>query len=215
LEGKVVTSLIRRAVASAGEFLYNARFARYEYANDLRDVPASKLLAVIERREQDALGTMTRLSQALNAGDIGVADWRNGVATELRRVHSQAYALGRGGWQQMSAEDRAAVSERLKKEFTYLRQFSKDIADGKLSDAQIKARVQLYVNHVNATYYQGETAAKIDAGFTQEIRDLGATDMHCTDCPGYADHWEPIGSLPEPGDDCECRGNCLCSKRYK
>lgn len=210
-----MTDFLRRTVERAGRFLYNARQARYEYASDLKPLSGSKLLDVLERREKDGFATMQRLGAALKEGKIGVNDWQNAVAFELRRAHSQAYALGRGGWQQMTSEDRAAVSARLRSEFDYLRQFAGEIASGKLSDKQIAARVEMYAKHIQTSYYTGETAAKIDAGLTQEMRVLGATHRHCMDCPGYAGHWEPIGTLPEPGLECQCTAYCKCSKIYR
>jgi hypothetical protein len=206
-----VASFVSRVSERVGRYAFN--LANAYYVRDGRRVSGDTLAAVRAGRVDDAVQTARNLTDAYLAGRIGIGDWRDAFAVELRRAHSQVYALGRGGWEGMTAADREAVAARLRSEFDYLRQFARDVPS--LSDAEIAQRMDLYANHVTASFWEGQTAAKTEAGFTEEMRTLGATDKHCADCPGYADHWEPIGTLPEPGDACECGANCQCSKSYR
>ena len=209
-----MTSLLRRVIDTFGQFVFNTRFAYFEYNGSARST--ADILGVVDRRIADVTQLAQGMVKSLVAGDSNVSDIRDAFAVELRRATSQMYALGRGGWTQMTAADRTAVTERLKSEYGYLQQFAKDIQSGDLSEAQIADRMNKYGNHLKSAYWEGQTVAKTDAGYTQERRILGATDKHCADCPGYADEgWVDIGELPEPGDACECGSNCLCQKEYR
>jgi hypothetical protein len=94
--------------------------------------------------------------------------------------------------------------------------FALDIADGKLTPAQINARSKLYMNASNKQYWRGKTEGKIQAGYLTEQRFLGANeDTHCQPCKGFAAQGRvPIGTLPEPGEECEGTINCHCTKEY-
>lgn len=207
-----MTSIIRRLAERTAAFFFDLRNAYYEFGG--KPVSTDDVLTVVDRRIQDAKGLFRNINNTLIAGDMGTATWAESLAVELRRGHTQSYALGRGGWERMTAADRAAVTARLREEYKFLRDFARDVQSGKLSEAQIRARADMYAEHLKSSYWAGQTASKREAGFTEERRHMRGAH-HCKDCPGYADRWEPIGSLPEPGDDCECRSRCKCEKEYR
>lgn len=208
-------NLLRRTVDRAGRFVFDARNAYYEYASDLKQVKGEALLQLVNGRVQDGVTTSDRLFDAYQGGQISLSQMRDALATELRRANSQMFALGRGGWRQVTAEDRALLTERLKQEFDYLRGFMRGIADGKLSEAQIRDRLSMYSEHTRSSFWDGQTAAKADAGYTQERRVLAAA-IHCKDCPDYAAQgWQPINTLPSPGLGCQCGARCKCEMEYR
>lgn len=210
-----MTNLLRRAIERGGRFLYNVRNARYVNAADLTPVSGETLVQVATRRMVDSQTVARNLLSSLQSGDITIEQWRDGLAVELRRAHSQLYALGKGGWAQVGEADRAAVTNTLRAEFDYLRQFTADINAGALSDAQIADRMSMYGEHIRMSYWSGSTAGKGEAGYTQERRVLTAAE-HCDDCEGYASQgWVEIGTLPPPGDGSVCGARCACEMDYQ
>lgn len=208
-----MTSLIRRAIERAGQFIFSLRSA--SYTTDGAALSSADLLDVLTTRIADAASTNTSLTSSLISGSIDVATWREAVAVELRRATWQSYALGRGGWDQISTADRAAMTARMKDEFTYLRDFASAIASGDLSEAEIQARIAMYAEHLRAPYYEGLRQANDNAGMTQERRVLNAAE-HCSDCEGYAgEGWQDIGYFPAPGDGSQCLSNCQCEMEFQ
>jgi hypothetical protein len=176
-----------------------------------RDVQLRALdLRIFEgiQRQQDLIGPLI-------TGDITIREWQDAMAVELRRAHVQAMALGRGGWDQVTAEDWQRVADRLREQYGYLVGFAQDIEAGELSEAQIRARSAQYEGAIWATFWMGLDVAMGLAGFTEERRELGVAE-HCGDCIVWASFdWQPIGSLPEPGERSVCGSNCRCRKVYR
>jgi hypothetical protein len=74
--------------------------------------------------------------------------------------------------------------------------------------------MNLYRESGYAALERFERREKINDGYTEEIRILGAAD-HCRSCLEYAGMgWQPIGTLPEIGDS-ECNMNCKCEFEYR
>lgn len=49
-----------------------------------------------------------------------------------------------------------------------------------------------------------------------EMRRIRGDSEHCPDCDEYAAlQWQPIGSLPMPGEGSVCGGHCRCSVVYR
>lgn len=210
-----MTNFLRAVIERVGRFFYDPTAAHYVRTSDLRPVLNETLADVVQRRIDDAAKLSTSLSSQLAAGKISVAEWRDGMAVEIRRATSQLYALGNGGWRQIDPADRQAIAERLRSEMGYLRDFAKEIVAGNLSDAQIQARAQMYTNGLRTAYWQGEQAAKETSGFTEEMRVLNPAE-HCEDCIGLAGYWAPIGTLPAPGDgSTQCLSNCQCGMIFR
>ena len=98
-----------------------------------------------------------------------------------------------------------------------------DIANGKrlpdgtfrpYSQAEIRARSNLYMNASNKQYWRGKTEAKIGAGFIFERR-FTHNDTPCDPCTKEAAKGkQPIGTLPKPGEDCDGTTNCRCTMEY-
>jgi hypothetical protein len=147
-------------------------------------------------------------------GGISLQEWQTGIVTELRDLHLQAYALGAGGWENLTDADYANIKKTLDSEMVFFDAFSKEIADGKLSNAQIEARSQMYASRLNNVYENGRLASHIKAGYKTESRHRTVTES-CEECIEYelAGIVE-INTLPNPGEACRCRSNCKCYKQY-
>ncbi len=198
------------------EFGYNARAGRYVYLNTGRFVAEEYVLGVMEARIAEAFTRLDAMLRGALASGASLDAWQEAFVVELRRAHTQLAALGRGGWEQMTFSDWGRVGQQLRFEYEHLREFARQIANGELSMAQIQMRMQMYADHVWTSYWAARTAAMEEAGATEEQRIVDAAAENCDDCIGYAAQgWQPIGTLPEPGQDSQCQANCRCMKEYR
>ena len=181
-------------------------------------------LPVIQANLQSELA---QLAQAVANERISPDILYTALERTLTRAHIEAALAGRQAVDQgffegilskvldVFAPLRGGLQDKLNSELTYLRDFITQIADGNLTPAQIAARLDQYGNHVQQTFWGAQTDTQGAAGYTEERRVLNPGES-CDDCIGYAGQgWQPIGSLPEPGEDSQCRANCNCSKDYR
>lgn len=115
----------------------------------------------------------------------------------------------------LTRAEKADIQRAVNRQLEYLRGFVKAIKEDNLSDAQIRARANLYGPSVKAFYYQqrwgdwvipdnllpgnqqclsnclcrGYISADNGDGTGIWTREMGGTEQHCTECPGLAgDH---------------------------
>jgi len=153
-------------------------------------------------------------NQLLN-GEIGVYSWERAIAQQIKDINVNSYALGRGGFAQLDGRDLGLIGSRIRSEYGYLREFSREITDGTLSEAQILDRVSMYVDAGAKFMESGREESHRVEGFDEERRVRTATES-CIPCIEHeARGWQPIGTLPNRGDDCDCRSRCRCHKEYR
>ena len=69
---------------------------------------------------------------------------------------------------------------------------------------------------VYSWYTKGQMANAQRTGFREMRRECICDKKTCRDCRAWAaDGWQPIGTLPLPGDRCQCLFNCRCSLDYR
>lgn len=201
--------------ARAYGYGWNPGAARYIDLTTGRFVSETFIEQTIEGRIDEGFERLQNMLAAVLDGGVPVETWQEAFAVELRRGHTQMMALGKGGWSRVTPSDWGKVGAKLKKEYGYLRDFAQAVADGRVSIGQIMDRMNQYASGVWSSYWKGDTAAKQDAGFDEEMRVLNSAAKHCSGCPELAGHWEPIGTLPAPGEGAPCRHKCRCGKRYR
>jgi len=77
------------------------------------------------------------------------------------------------------------------------------------------ARISMYGESVRGSYWEGASIRQGKQGYTLMQRILDSQAKHCQNCLDYAARGiVPIGSLPLPGQRCECRSNCKCRVKY-
>lgn len=79
-----------------------------------------------------------------------------------------------------------------------------------------QVRAQMYANSAREAFHRAERVSKEAAGYAEERRVTTAAES-CPDCRELAARgWQPIGSLPQPGDGSTvCLTNCQCYKEYR
>lgn len=211
----VADVLISRIIAElASGIVFDERAGRYRDLATGRFIAERRVLALAESAIENLYSPrIEKITDKLIGGDLTLDQWRDRMASEIRDSSRTSIMIGRGGNGAMTFSDWGRLGGRLRAQYRWLDQFAQDIKDGKLSAAQIRARAQMYMQSARTLYYDGRMAAAADAGYTEEMRVLGAAE-HCDDCPPLAGYWSPIGSLPAIGQT-QCMTNCKCTMRYR
>lgn len=75
------------------------------------------------------------LSQMLASDQLRVQDWERAMRDEIKDEYIRQYILGRGGLEQMTAQDWGSIGGMCADQYRYLDRFAGEIADGKLSES--------------------------------------------------------------------------------
>lgn len=206
-----------KALDEPTTFTWNKKSQRYHYANGYKKgqfVRESQIANLTQRAINDYFEVTKVVNNNLFSREISVAQWEQQTAEILRGLAIYQYSLGVGGIKQMDWKDYALINGQLNLQYMYLRRFSQEIMRGELSQAQIDARVQLYYNKTNHFREQGRLEGHKRNGFLWERR-VSSAFHSCDDCIRYNSMgWAQIGTLPNPGESCQCKANCRCVKYY-
>lgn len=214
---KKYSSWATKSAQESNSFYWNANSQRYHYANGNKKgqfVREKDVVRITKKAIEYELQAGNKITKDLLSGKINVSTWEQKTAQSIRNLAIYQYSLGIGGIKQMDWRDHAEISGKVNLQYQYLRGFSRDIIQGNLSEAQILARVQMYYNKTRHFYEDGRLEGHARNGFLWERRVLAAFHS-CDDCVRYSGvGWVKIGTLPNPGENCQCRANCKCVKYY-
>ena len=142
-----------------------------------------------------------------------VETWERKLAELAAAAAALFFLLGIGTRDAVTDEHEELVSDRLKAQYEFLRQFSNDILDGNLTIDGIRARANLYPQDDQLLYSEAQELAHDAEVFGYYRNVLGGCD-HCTECPdesakGIVERGQltPIGSRL-------CLWNCCCMFEY-
>lgn len=214
---KKYSSWATKSAQESNSFYWNANSQQYHYANGNKKgqfVREKDVVRITKKAIEYELQAGNKITKDLLSGKINVSTWEQKTAQSIRNLAIYQYSLGIGGIKQMDWRDHAEISGKVNLQYQYLRGFSHDIIQGNLSEAQILARVQMYYNKTRHFYEDGRLEGHARNGFLWERRVLAAFHS-CDDCVRYSGvGWVKIGTLPNPGENCQCRANCKCVKYY-
>jgi hypothetical protein len=160
-------------------------------------------------------GTLKRLTRMLVDGNLTLDQWQSSIREQIKAAHLQAAIIGHGGRSGMGSAEYGRVGQRLRQEYAYLQGFANDLLGARLSGAMAVARAGLYAQSVRGSFWQGTELRKQEQGFSLMRRILDPQAQHCQDCLDFAARGiVPIGSVPLPGQRCECRARCRCRIEY-
>ncbi len=193
---------------------YDPISGRYRGTNG-RFLSARAAEALVDGRINKLGAELRRFTRMLSAGDITLDQWQGSVREALKLVHVQAAIIGNGGRETMVATDWGRIGQRLRVEYAYLQNFANDLLGGRVSVAQSLARIGLYAQAIRGSFWEGASIRQEKQGYSLMRRILDSQAKHCQSCINYAARGiVPIGSVPLPGQRCECRANCRCSVKY-
>lgn len=195
-------------------FTWDNKSQRYRYKDSGKFVSAQAVRSLTEKYIDQLKTDVGTIADKLFSGKINIATWENTTARALKDLHVNQFLLGRGGLKQVSARDYGIIGSELKKEYQFLRGFSQDILAGKMKREQFRDRVSKYVDSSYGTYELGRAEGHREAGYNWERRIRNAA-VSCDSCVAYAARgWQPLLTLPNIGDECDCKSRCRCTKEY-
>jgi len=193
---------------------YDRNSGRYrdEKGRFLSQASVEKL---VDARIDKLESSLKRFTRMLGNGDITLDQWEASVREAIKGAHIQAAIVGYGGKDQMGSGEYGRIGQRLRSEYAYLQGFALDLLERRVSPAMALARVGLYAQSIRGSYWQGTELRKQQQGYGLMRRILDPQAKHCQDCLTHAARGvAPIGSLPMPGQRCECRARCKCRVEY-
>ena len=157
-----------------------------------------------------------QLTTALKDGRIGLAEWQVGMARAVKNVNYAAVAAASGGVQNMTAVERGRAGAIIRKQYDYLRNFAKEIADGTQPlDGRALHRAEMYMDAAKGSFHEQKRAGFADAhaGAVVMIRSHRHKRDSCRSCIGLHGKWFKMGD-PEyiPVGHRECNVNCGCTE---
>lgn len=197
------------------EWSYDTNLGRYRRPSG-QFMSEKAVMALVDGRIDKLGQELRRFTQMLADGNITIDQWQGSVREAIKAAHIQATVLGHGGKDGMGSAEYGRIGQRLRAEYGYLQKFAGDILAGRISTAMALARVQLYAESVRGSYWEGTSIRQERQGYSLMRRILDPQAQHCDDCLRYARAGlVSMGSLPMPGQRCECRSRCRCSVEYK
>lgn len=166
-------------------YRFDPQSGRYRSTETGRFISRATALAYVDDSLRATALVVDTLATLVSEAQISPVDWRDRFRQEIKTEYIRQYLLGRGGREVMSQADWGSVGGMLKEQYGYLDGFFADIQNRDLTEAQIAARMRMYINSAREAYSRAEERAR-----------------------GL-----PAGSLPaHPGDGTTiCLSNCKCS----
>jgi hypothetical protein len=126
------------------------------------------------------------LTESLASGSMTLPTWVKNMRSRLKTDYTALYALGVGGFENLTPENKKTLNKLLREQYKYLNDFAAEIATGNLSPAAIANRSTLYFESGRQAFAAGRAWA-----------------------------WN-ISLPAHPGDGgTQCRTNCKCRWRIK
>lgn len=217
-------SIIQRILAAAatgaafgllrGLIGYNPRAGRYVDLETGRFIDHEEVFGVVDQAVETFKTNAQDFIIGAIAAQVAVEVVQRFLMQEVKLGYIQTYVAGRGGRALMTPRDWGIVGRVIRDKYDFVQNFMRDIAGGRISEAELLARWDLYFENMVQGYWKGDQEAQIRAGKREMRRTLNSS-VPCKDCPRYSGFWAAIGELPLPTEQCECRARCLCTVEYR
>lgn len=170
---------------------------------------------------------LSGLTDSYQDGAVDIFTFRKEVRDTIRETYIDLYSMGAGGRNSVTQSDWGKCGVMIKEQYQYLDNLIYQLARGELSNAQVVARLKMYINSANEALWRGfardipidlpaypgdgQTACLTNCQCTWDIQQvpdgydcywrLGAAE-HCPDCVENAARWNPyrIRITGEPSD---------------
>ncbi|MDJ0579094.1 hypothetical protein [Crocosphaera sp.] len=198
------------------DFYFNPSTQRYHRQSTGRFLSKNKIKEIVGDYLESQKAIARKTNQRLFEDKITLAQWEESQAKFLKNLAVQLFKIGHPELGDHFLDNRyyGMIGNRLRTQYGYLRGFSRDIADETQSQAQINARMDMYISASRFYFEEGKREAHKSNGYLWERRVLAIAE-HCPDCPRYAAlSWQSIGSLPAITTQCQCGPNDKCFFEY-
>jgi hypothetical protein len=196
-------------------FTYDAKAQKYFYKGSKK--PVSK--AAFEKLTNDHIlrkkADLRKIGDRFTEKGSFVAFQKDGWKT-IKTTFAQQYILGRGGVGKMADSDYATLKKELRYQSKMWRGFAVDIKAGNVSSAQMQMRLGMYGEASKVAFFDGQTAAAIAAGMTEELNVMNSALENCEGCIERTNRgWQPIGTLGRITKGTPCMVHCGCGRKTR
>jgi hypothetical protein len=188
-----------------------------QYRDDATGRPVSdqRVLDTIESFMDYIARNMTTVTERYLSEILTLIGWQEAMRDEVKDSLLIGAIIGVGGLEFMRQRDWMRLNRQIRQQYGYLDNLAWERFNEQVTDDRMVQRAGMYANAGRMGYYEARTDSLVAYGFSEERRVLNPAE-HCFDCIAYAAlGWQPIGTLPEPGDQSECLTNCRCNKEYR
>lgn len=195
---------------------FSRQAARYRDTATGRFVSRQRITGLLEQQVNESEEQLAALVQALFAEEIAPGYAQTLMRDELRRLSLTAAALGVGGFARLTFADYGRAGRQLRDTYQRMTRLMNDVQSGRVSLAQALNRIEGYTLDARRQFFAAQREAMRQAGGRfEERRTLHARES-CGDCVGYARMgWQPMDTLPLPGQQSRCGSYCRCTVEYR
>ena len=205
-----------------GDVFFNRKAGRYQ-SKAGGFLSASDVDSILAAEEQALATRLENIATRALRGKWDSGELERALKLEIKEASIQMAIAGAGGEKriaQMNKKDLGkfygGISGQLKDPYKRIERFTKKIAKGNLSEAEILARSRSYVNSVTPQFSKAQVFERRNAGVKLAKRMLDPTANHCPACPQYAtEDFVPIEEIVPIGVACPCGRHCRCRIVFK
>lgn len=199
---------------------FDKRTGRYR-GSDGKFIKQEKVFELLERYRIQKQNLILDELETLN-NDKNYDKFLINTAKELKHLHTINYIVGKGGVNQLNDTDVSNLNKVLKNELLLnfdsrsgspygLEELVNQREQEVISQGEFVSRIKAYTRGARKSFWK---ASEERDNSPYMRRFLHGTD-NCQSCIEYASvGMVAKGSLPNPGEACECRSNCNCTVTY-
>lgn len=192
---------------------------RYRNVRTGRFIGATEMLGLRDTFLDAQRASAADLAERLIQNDMTVGQWERIMRRDIKTSYIDQYVLAHGGRGTMTQADWGRIGAMVKEQYRYLDGFAQAIADGNLTEGQIRMRSQMYHDSSVQAYERaaaqilgvprlpaypgdGSTACHTNCRCHWRIEPVnGGWDCywivdpaaeHCDDCIERGDQWNPL-----------------------
>lgn len=203
-------------------FAYNRAMRQYRNTTSGRFVSTREIYKLLDVNVDASNETLLAVTRALAEGRIEPSTWLLAMQKQLANLHVQNGALGAGGFDNLRSTDWTRIDGFVRDDVERLVKFGNSIIHKELSNAQIVARVALYVGTARRQFFLSRRRPQTTHGQTVIERRVLGGEENCSFCKRLAEMgWQHYGVLPTPGESADewngdqCISNCRCHMEVK
>ena len=223
-EDMLVASVVNMSVTDVldtvdrGDWEWNQSTHRYRNTQTNRVITENTLIGLRDNLVESWRGRVQSLADDLVAGRLTIQEWTFAMRREVSNIFSSEYLLAKGGRNAIFQADLDAIQEMLTTQYSFLQNFAEEVRAGDLSQAQIAARAELYMESATQSHERGKAArhglvlpqypgdgsqicgARCKCRWDIDETDdeylctwlLNALPKHCDSCLSNAATWKPL-----------------------
>lgn len=209
------------------EYNYDKKAQRFRNKSTGKFLSQNQAIKVLESGITDRRNKVSNTIDRYLSGKIEIDTFVLQIADSIKDLHVLNSVIAVGGRKdQLSKQQLQALQSRVKGELTTsidpitsekfgLQVLTRDLLSGEVSEAQLRDRLNRYMDSAVLTQNYIKNEHQKSKGATEGLRILGSTE-NCKECLEYVGlGWVKLDKLILPGQQCSCRSNCKCSITYR